>query len=543
MIDKKLMKKYVEMSPFEFKNVLIDEAKKSFEKKTKTDKKKKYKILEAAGVLNAGRGNPNFLNTTTREAFSLLNDFASQDAKKRTQIKDLGLRPEKKEISKRFKKYLLNKKSRSAEFLKKIIEYAKRELKIKEDYLVYELSDAILGDFYPSPPRIFPNMEKIINKYLTEVLCAEIKPAKGKFDLFATEGATASMVYVFKTLKENKLLHSGDKIAIMTPIFSPYLEIPGLNDYKLVQVHIKGNEEKGWQVEDKELKKLENKKVKALFMVHPTNPTSIKLNKETLLKIQRIIQTKRKDLILLTDTVYATFVDGFNSLVEVIPKNTICVYSYSKFFGVTGWRLGVIMIHENNILDELLSKLSFKQKKILAKRYEMTSTNPDKIKFIDRLEIDSRDVALAHTGGLSCPQQCMMTLCSSFYLLDKKQEYKKSIQKILRERAEFLYKNLGIKIYAMKGHTNYYALINIEKMAEEKYGKDHAKKIMKNACIDKFLLKLAKEKLTICLPGEGFAGPKWSLRISLANLETEEYEEVGRNISEVLEEYSLKFRR
>ena len=35
---------------------------------------------------------------------------------------------------------------------------------------------------------------------------------------------------------------------------------------------------------------------------------------------------------------------------------------------------------------------------------------PRKVKFIDRIVADSRDVALNHTAGLSLPQQVMMSL-------------------------------------------------------------------------------------------------------------------------------------
>ena len=90
------------------------------------------------------------------------------------------------------------------------------------------------------------------------------------------------MVYIFNSLKENKILKEKDHIAIITPIFSPYLEIPELNDYKLVEIHIKGDEKKGWQLPDSEIQKLEDPKIKALFFVNPTNPTSVALNKESL---------------------------------------------------------------------------------------------------------------------------------------------------------------------------------------------------------------------------------------------------------------------
>ncbi|MBW2973614.1 bifunctional aspartate transaminase/aspartate 4-decarboxylase [Candidatus Woesearchaeota archaeon] len=524
------MREYLQMSPFEIKNVFIRMAEASAQRnKTK--------------FLNAGRGNPNFLNTTAREAFSHLNSFAALAAGKETTTKHLGLRPEKKGIAKKLRAYLNKQKGEGARFLKNSIAFAEKRFKLDPDDFVDEMTDAIRGDFYPSPPRIFPNMAEIIKEYLSEVLCSDKKPAKGKFDLFATEGATAAMCYVFKSLKENKILHKRDKIAIMTPIFSPYLEIPALADYNLVEIYVEGNEDKGWQVPDSEIAKLTDKKIKAFFMVHPTNPTSVKLKKETLNKIARVIKTKRKDLIVLTDTVYATFVDRFNSFLEMVPKNTICVYSYSKFFGVTGWRLGIIMLRKDNVIDKKLARLSRKDKQTLRKRYEMTATNPDKIKFIDRLEMDSRDVALAHTGGLSCPQQTIMTLFSLFYLMDKKKKYKKAIQAKLKKRVTYLYKNIGIPLPKGKEHTYYYALIDLARAAEKKYGKAFAEYMQNNVLMDKFLFKLAKEKATVCLPGEGFAGPKLSLRVSLANLQDKDYIKVGKNISFVLKEYHKAWKR
>ncbi|MBW2970057.1 bifunctional aspartate transaminase/aspartate 4-decarboxylase, partial [Candidatus Woesearchaeota archaeon] len=457
------MREYLQMSPFELKNELI-------------------RAAEAkGGMLNAGRGNPNFLNTSVREAFSVLNSFASLRAGKGS---DLGFRPEKKGIAKDLMKFVKGKGSAGL-FLRNSVLFASKKFKLKPDDFVFDLVDAVLGDFYPSPPRILNGVDKVVNAYLCEIL-----NVKGSFDLFATEGATAAMVYVFASLKENRVLRKGDSIAIMTPIFSPYLEIPALADYNLVEVYVKGDEDIGWQIPDSEIAKLKDKRVKAFFMVHPTNPTSVKLKMDTLRKIASVVKS-RKDLIVLTDTVYATFVDGFDSFAGLVPHNTICVYSYSKFFGVTGWRLGVVMLHKDNVVDRLISRLSLKDKLALRKRYEMTSTAPDRIKFIDRLEMDSRDVALAHTGGLSCPQQCIMALFSLFYLMDKKRAYKKRIQGILKKRAVLLYRNLGVPLPKGSEHTYYYALIDLEKVAEKKYGKKFADYLSSNVLMDEFLFRLA----------------------------------------------------
>lgn len=523
------VREYLALSPFEFKNVLIDSAQQCAAKKKQP-------------VLNAGRGNPNFLNTTVREAFSHLNTFASQLARKKTSTKDLGFRPDKKGIAQKLSAYLAKQNDDSSVFLRNAISYAQKKFKLNADDFVFELTDAILGDFYPSPPRIFPHTEQIVREYLSSILCSS-KKLRGTFDLFATEGATASMVYIFDSLKENKILNKGDHIAIMTPIFSPYLEIPALNDYQLVQVHVKGDETSDWQIPDFEIAKLRDKRIKAFFMVHPTNPTSIRLNHETLRRIARVINTQRKDLIVLTDTVYATFVDGFSSFLEMVPYNTICVYSYSKFFGVTGWRLGVIMLSRHNVIDDLLKKQPKHVRNTISKRYTITSPTPEKLRFIDRLVMDSRDVALAHTGGLSCPQQCIMCLFSLFYLMDTKKAYKKSIQAILHKRVKYLYDHLGAPLPKGAEHAYYYALIDIAQVAKQQYGAAFAKHLTSTHLIDAFLLRLAKEHATICLPGEGFAGPSWSLRVSLANLDDKDYIFVGKNIRATLKAYYLNWRK
>src|ERR1700733_12545913 len=81
------------------------------------------------------------------------------------------------------------------------------------------------------------------------------------------------------------------------------------------------------------------------------------------------IVRQRPDLIILTDDVYGTFADDFRSLFAICPQNTILVYSFSKYFGATGWRLGVIATHKQNVLDQKLAALPETAKLTLDRRY------------------------------------------------------------------------------------------------------------------------------------------------------------------------------
>ncbi len=344
------------------------------------------------------------------------------------------------------------------------------------------------------------------------------------------------MIYIFNSLKENMILNPGDKVAIVTPIFSPYLELPILKDYGLETVYIQGKEEMGWQVPDSEVAKLKDPAVKALYMVNPKNATSVSLNADTVKRMADTIRSHNSDMVIISDTVYASFVDEFNTFGKELPENILGVYSYSKYFGVTGWRLGVVMVHENCIINRLIKKLPKTKQTMLDMRYRLISTRPGEILFHERLEMDSRQVALAHTGGISGPQQVAMCLFSLYELLDNEYVYKKSIMDILKKRWSALYAAIGLPEPRGKNLTRYYALIDLKKLADKMYGPAFTEQFSKGKPLE-FLFKLAENYHTVCLPGKGFAGPDWSLRVALANISEADCQNVGRAIVKVMQEY------
>jgi aspartate 4-decarboxylase len=147
----------------------------------------------------------------------------------------------------------------------------REDLRVRAGRLVHELTDAIIGDNYPVPDRMLVHTERIAHEYLMWAMGVTPRPA-GKFELFAVEGGTAAMCYIFKSLKANRLLLPGDTIALGTPTFTPYIEMPQLEDYALNVVTIQALQEDHYQLTDAELAKLEDPRVKAFFLVNPGNP-------------------------------------------------------------------------------------------------------------------------------------------------------------------------------------------------------------------------------------------------------------------------------
>lgn len=244
---------------------------------------------------------------------------------------------------------------------------------------------------------------------------------------------------------------------------------------------------------------------------------------------------------LLTDDVYGTFVHDFRSLLGELPENTIGVYSYSKYLGATGWRLGVIAIHEDNIFDRKIAKLPDADLKALDKRYGALTLEPRKIKFIDRIVADSRDVALNHTAGLSLPQQVMMSMFSLAELMDTAKDYQKACMEILHRRFRAIVEGLGLEVPPNPLYDAYYGLIDFEFWARKNVGEEAVEYLKKNVHPLDLAFRLAEDHGIVLLNGGGFEAPDWSLRVSLANLPDEVYEDIGRGVRSVARSYRDAF--
>lgn len=523
------------MSPFEIKNELINLAKKDARRSTSV-------------FLNAGRGNPNWITTVPRDAFFLLGQWAMSECRRTyTDTEMIAGMPASEGSMKRLQDFIMTRSTEpGAIMLHNAIEYATKELGLNGDDLAYEWADGIIGDQYPTPVRILTSIQEIVRAYMAQEMGDHAAGYGREYDLFATEGGTAAMCYIFDSLEVNHLLPRGSRVALMTPIFTPYLEIPDLDRYQFDVVHISANEtgEDGlheWQYPDAELDKLRDPSVKLLCLINPSNPPSYKLSQHCTERIVDIVKNDNPDLMIVTDDVYGTFADNFRSMMYTLPYNTLCVYSFSKYFGATGWRLATIGLAKENVYDKLLRELPELQRRDLHNRYETLSLTPDEIPFIDRMVADSRSVALNHTAGLSTPQQVQMSLFALFCLIDKDDKYKKRMKEIIHARLDALWKASGFTLKPDPDRVGYYSEIDIMVWARKFFGEEFGQWLAKNHNPLDFVLRLAKETSIVLLNGSGFAGPEWSVRASLANLGEEAYTIIGKSLNQILTSYHDQF--
>jgi aspartate 4-decarboxylase len=513
------------LSPFEIKDELIRLASTS-------------RQTSAHMFLNAGRGNPNWVATRAREIFFTLGQFAiGESLRVMAHPAGIGGMPHADGIADRLDRWLSGHAGHDvAAATRRLVAYAVETFAFVPDRFVHEMVDAIIGDNYPVPDRMLRHAEQVVREYLARAMCGAPRPA-GRFDLFAVEGGTAAICYAFRSLRANRLLRPGDRIALGTPIFAPYLELPELEDYGLEPIYLQAPQENGFQYPDDQLAKLADPAIKAVLLVNPGNPTSVTISAQVRWKIAELVRTERPDLMLLTDDVYATFVGGFRSLLGELPHNTIGIYSYSKYFGCTGWRLGVVAVHEDNVFDRKMAALAEEERQALDRRYGMLAREPREIRFIDRLVADSRDVALNHTAGLSPPQQAMMTLFSLVDLADDEQVYRQACVAILRRRVVALSDGMGLEATPSPLFDNYYGLIDLELWLRQHIGDAAADFVKQTVHPLDIVFRLARDHGIVLLNGGGFQAPDWSVRVSFANLDDAVYGDIGRAIRAVAQEY------
>ncbi len=532
MVDASIYAKFEELSPFEIKDELIRLA--QVDKAGKT-------------YLNAGRGNPNWIATRAREAFFLLGQFALTESKRTFFDAEAGVAgmPPTTGCYDRLKAWTSRRKedpeTPGADTLQTSVDFAIMKFGFDPDQFVNELTDSIIGDHYPVPDRSLVHNEAITHEYLMWAMCAGHRPT-AKFDLYPVEGGTAAMCYIFKALKNARLLNSGDTIALVTPIFTPYLEMPHLEDYALKQIHISAEAEDRFQLTDEDLRPLEDKTVKALFIVNPGNPSAVAIDPDSMGRLVSFVKSKRPDLMILTDDVYGTFVPNFESVMGHLPHNTIGVYSFSKYFGCTGWRLGVVAVAQDNIFDKTIRAMPEATQKLMDARYKALTPKPRDIKFIDRVVADSRDVALNHTAGLSLPQQVMMSLFGLVEMMDEKKLYQKACMAICEKRFHMLMDGMGIEFAARPYFDRYYGIIDYEYWARKYVGDEVTDWVKENVHPLDIAFKLAEDHGIVVLNGSGFEAPNWSVRVSFANLPDESYSAIGRGIRSVARGYLQAYR-
>lgn len=200
------------------------------------------------------------------------------------------------------------------------------------------LKDGVVAKYSLSPG--LPELRELIELKLAE---------EGMFYDFEREIIITAGSIEAITASILAITNPGDEIIIPEPTYTSYREVILLSGCKPVFVPL--NEEKGWALELEKYEAAITPKTKAIFYCNPNNPTGTIYTKDQLLGLAEL--AKKHNLYLISDEVYKDFVFGGKkeklfSLAQIpeLRKKVIRIFSFSKTYAMTGWRIAYLHTDE-----------------------------------------------------------------------------------------------------------------------------------------------------------------------------------------------------
>ncbi len=144
------------------------------------------------------------------------------------------------------------------------------------------------------------------------------------------------------------IIDPGDEVIVTDPGFASHFQQIRLCGG--VPVHWKMDEAQGWRLDVDGLPGLITDRTKAIVLVSPSNPTGKIFTEQELRRVGQIAQ--ERDLLILLDDPYCHFTyenqDRFFNLASVgeLADRTAYLFTFSKTYAMSGWRLGYMIVPE-----------------------------------------------------------------------------------------------------------------------------------------------------------------------------------------------------
>jgi aminotransferase len=177
---------------------------------------------------------------------------------------------------------------------------------------------------------------------LRQALCDRLDGAHGVHvtpdEVIITAGGNQAFMLALMTLVD-----PGDEVLLPSPYFVNHqMAIAALG---AVPREVPLTEERGFVLRWQDLEPSISPHTRAVVVCTPSNPTGAVVPRDELARVAR--ELAARDIILFCDETYARFVyeEEFTSLAALPAwrRNGVVVSTFSKSFGMTGWRVGYLL--------------------------------------------------------------------------------------------------------------------------------------------------------------------------------------------------------
>ena len=248
------------------------------------------------------------------------------------------------------------------------------------------------GHTHYTPATGLPALRERIAGFYAERYAIEISPSR----IVVTPGASAALQLVMAML-----VNPGDRVLLADPGYPCNRNFVYLMNGQPVGIPV--GADTAYQPSPQQLQDHWDSNTCALMVASPSNPTGTVLSRASLEAFRAI--TGAQDAALIVDEIYHGLIyDGQAVTALSVSDDIIVVNSFSKYFGMTGWRLGWLVVPEPQVdaIDRLAQNL-FLAAPTVAQHAALRAFDADNISILEERRAafrERRDFLLPALRGL-----------------------------------------------------------------------------------------------------------------------------------------------
>lgn len=234
-----------------------------------------------------------------------------------------------------------------------------------------------------------PALREAIAQYYLDRYGVPVPPHR----ILVTTGASAALLMALAAL-----IDPGDEILVPDPGYPCNRHFTRLFEGKIRPVPV--SSEKDFQPTAEQIKAYWGSSTRALILASPANPTGTMIEPAELSAISEAVSSLGGTLIV--DEIYhgLTYDRPAPTAVGLSPDN-IVINSFSKYFGMTGWRLGWMVVPENLVREvEKLAQNMYISPPATAQFAALAAFHPHTMEILEERRWAFRDRRDALVSGL-----------------------------------------------------------------------------------------------------------------------------------------------
>ncbi|MFW9846090.1 MAG: pyridoxal phosphate-dependent aminotransferase [Candidatus Thorarchaeota archaeon] len=201
-----------------------------------------------------------------------------------------------------------------------------------------------------------------------------------------TDGATVGLYQLTHTL-----LNAGDEFLTTDPGYFITINFARHAGATVVSMPVY-NEEQQFKLKVEQLKDKLNPKAKMLYLVDPNNPLGCVYTESEIRAFSELCQDN--GTLLVHDSTYKHFADEHFSAIKHSLENSLAIYSFSKFAGLAGLRIGAVVSNEAIIEEFTNAQVNNLGTNVVAQRGAIAALRTKGKWFGDVLKATRRNASL-----------------------------------------------------------------------------------------------------------------------------------------------------